>query len=277
MIDILRHKATPPADLVGIIQYVRARWRAKLAVRGAVQVIAISIAVFFAPHTGCSGAVQPDVDCRSRLFLVGALAASVYFFLVKPLRRRVTDDQVALYLEEKEPSLQTMLVSAVESEPHGPGVGIDSLVASSSSRRSRSAVRSRTSVVQERSDPQQRAIFAAVGPARCCWSRWGRHSSVTRCRRCCSSRAGRSGRAHKIAVTPGNVGAEGRRSDGEGHPQRIHRDDVRMVRRDPTSTSFERQPLVRQEGGGYEGILLASRVRRSISSRPRVCVRPPSR
>jgi len=48
MIDILRPAATPPSDLVGIIQYVRARWRAKLAVRGAVRVIAISIAVFFA-------------------------------------------------------------------------------------------------------------------------------------------------------------------------------------------------------------------------------------
>ena len=45
--------------------------------------------------------------------------ASVYYFLVRPLRRRVTDEQVALYLEEHEPSLQATLVSAVEASREG--------------------------------------------------------------------------------------------------------------------------------------------------------------
>src|SRR5205823_9843006 len=55
----------------------------------------------------------------ARLVLAASIVFSVYFLLVKPLRRKVTDDQVALYLEEKEPSLQTMLISAVESSREG--------------------------------------------------------------------------------------------------------------------------------------------------------------
>ena len=50
----------------------------------------------------------------ARILLASAVIASVFYFLVRPLRRRVTDEQVALYLEEHEPSLQARLVSAVE-------------------------------------------------------------------------------------------------------------------------------------------------------------------
>ena len=43
----------------------------------------------------------------------------LYWFLSVPLRRRVTDEQVALYLEEHEPSLQATLLSAVEASQSG--------------------------------------------------------------------------------------------------------------------------------------------------------------
>ena len=42
------------------------------------------------------------------------LVALGWFFFVRPLGRRVSDQQVALYLEEHEPSLQEMLLSAVD-------------------------------------------------------------------------------------------------------------------------------------------------------------------
>ena len=38
MFEFLRRVSTPPSDLMGIIHYVRGRWRAKLAVKGAVPV-----------------------------------------------------------------------------------------------------------------------------------------------------------------------------------------------------------------------------------------------
>jgi hypothetical protein len=42
------------------------------------------------------------------------LALSTYFFLIRPLLRRVTNNQVALYLEENEPSLEHSVVSALD-------------------------------------------------------------------------------------------------------------------------------------------------------------------
>src|SRR5882672_11105143 len=120
MLEFLRRVSTPPTDLMGIIHYVRARWRTKLAVKGAVRLIAVSVAIFFALAYGMQWArFSPLSILGSRILLAVALVTSTYFFLVKPLRRRVTDEQVALYLEEKEPSLQTMLVSAVESSREG--------------------------------------------------------------------------------------------------------------------------------------------------------------
>ena len=113
MLEFLR-RSSPPSDLIGIVRYVRARWRAKLAVKGAVRVIAISVAIFFALAYGMQWARFSAPSILASRFLLGAgLLASIYFFLVRPLRRQVTDEQVALYLEEKEPSLQTMLVSAM--------------------------------------------------------------------------------------------------------------------------------------------------------------------
>ena len=47
MIEYLRRHSTPPSDLLGIIGYVRGRWRMKLAVRGAVRVLAIAVVAGF--------------------------------------------------------------------------------------------------------------------------------------------------------------------------------------------------------------------------------------
>ena len=49
-----------------------------------------------------------------RIAVFSAFALLVAFWLVRPLRRRVTDLQVALYVEEHEPSLQAAILSAVD-------------------------------------------------------------------------------------------------------------------------------------------------------------------
>ena len=46
-----------------------------------------------------------------------------YALLVRPLMRRVTDEQVALYLEEHEPSLDAVIISAIENGGSGSGLG----------------------------------------------------------------------------------------------------------------------------------------------------------
>ena len=114
-------RAVPSSsDLLAIIGQVRRRWRMKLAVRGAVVVLLTGAVVFFAAAYGLQWARFSGTSIiAARVFLALALAASAGWFLVRPLRRRVTDEQVALYLEEHEPSLQATLVSAVESAHSG--------------------------------------------------------------------------------------------------------------------------------------------------------------
>ena len=56
-----------------------------------------------------------------RIAVFPRLAALVALWFVRPLRRRVTDMQVALYVEEHEPSLQAAILSAVDIGAHRLG------------------------------------------------------------------------------------------------------------------------------------------------------------
>ena len=120
MLEYLRRRSTPPTDLVGIIAHVRTRWRLKLALRGALYVLGVAFALFLiAAYAMETVRFTGASIIASRVVLAVALAMSVFWFLVRPLRRKVSDEQVALYLEEHEPSLQAMLLSAVEASRGG--------------------------------------------------------------------------------------------------------------------------------------------------------------
>src|SRR5688572_25670087 len=104
-----------PTTLHEIIDDVRSRWRWKLGLRGVAQVLAVALGLFLLAAYGMEWAkFSPASIIAARVVFAVALLASLYFFLLLPLRRKVTDEQVALYLEEHEPSLQTTLLSAVE-------------------------------------------------------------------------------------------------------------------------------------------------------------------
>ena len=129
MLEYLRSRNTPPTDLVGIISHVRTRWRMKLALRGAVSVLGVAFALFLiAAYAMETVRFTGASIIASRVVLAVAFAVSVFWFLVRPLRRKVTDEQVALYLEEHEPSLQATLLSAVEASRGGSGAESDVLV-----------------------------------------------------------------------------------------------------------------------------------------------------
>src|SRR5919107_635062 len=99
MLDLLRRRSTPPASLLDIIGDVRRRWRLKLAIRGAARVAAIAFVLLLIAAFGMEWARFNSVSIvASRVLLVVALLASIVWFVVRPLRRRVTDEQVALYL-----------------------------------------------------------------------------------------------------------------------------------------------------------------------------------
>jgi hypothetical protein len=113
MLDNLRRSSTPPHDLFGIIAHVRNRWRMKLALRGAVALLAAAFGLFVLAAYGLEAVKFTTTSIIiARVALVVGLIAAVLWFVVRPLRRQVTDEQVALYLEEHEPALQATLLSA---------------------------------------------------------------------------------------------------------------------------------------------------------------------
>jgi hypothetical protein len=102
-------------ELRRVIRGVRRRWRAKVGLRGAAIVTAAGLLAF----AGSAYAMdhfryEPWAVTSFRLFAYVALLALATRFLVLPLWGRVSDERVALYLEENEPSLQAAVLSAVE-------------------------------------------------------------------------------------------------------------------------------------------------------------------
>ena len=112
------------AKLLDVIQQVRRRWRMKLALRGAVGVAALGLLVFLVSARALEAArFTPQAIITFRIVLAAVIAGLVAYLLVRPLLRRVRDDQVAMYLEEHEPTLQASIISAIEaardsSTPH---------------------------------------------------------------------------------------------------------------------------------------------------------------
>ena len=120
MLEHLRRRSPSSNTLLGIISEVRSRWRFKLLMRGVVCMAGIAFALFLLAASGLEWArFSPASVLAGRVGIVGVLAACAWWFLVRPLRRQVSDEQVAMYLEEHEPSLQETLISAVEASRQG--------------------------------------------------------------------------------------------------------------------------------------------------------------
>jgi hypothetical protein len=88
----------------------------KLALRGAVIVVAGTLLALMSSAAGLEALKFTAASIITfRVLALLIFGGLVYLGLVKPMRRRVTDSQVALYLEECDPSLQAAILSAVES------------------------------------------------------------------------------------------------------------------------------------------------------------------
>jgi len=104
-----------PTDLVGAIHQIRRRWRYKLMLRGAVGVLGLGAAALALSAWGLeSWRFSPASIITFRVLIAIAFASLLGWFIVRPLLWRVSDEQVALYLEEHEPSLQAEIISAIE-------------------------------------------------------------------------------------------------------------------------------------------------------------------
>ena len=114
-------------QLLDVVRDVRRRWRSRQLLQGGAIVLAAGFAVFFASTFGIDRLrFDSTAVLVFRIVLWVTLLALVGWFLVRPLLRRVSDEQVALYLEEHEPTLRSAFMSAVETVKDGEKpVGLD--------------------------------------------------------------------------------------------------------------------------------------------------------
>ena len=107
-------------DLVRVVRHVRGRWRLKIAMRGSAIVLGAGTLAFLLSAYGLEYfRFSPSAVISFRVLTYVVLAGLAAMFLLRPLLRRVSDEQVALYLEEHEPSLQAAVLSALEAGKEG--------------------------------------------------------------------------------------------------------------------------------------------------------------
>src|SRR5262252_8527667 len=108
------------SELLDVIRRVRNRWRLKLALRGAVVVVAGTVLALLLFASGLESLrFSAPAIIGFRIVTVVVFVGLLMYGLVWPLRRRVTDAQVAMYLEECDPTLESAIISAVEATANG--------------------------------------------------------------------------------------------------------------------------------------------------------------
>ena len=114
-------------EILRVIRQVRNRWRLRIALRGFAVVIAALLGTLVVSAWGLEVyRFTPAAIITFRIVTYGALLGFGWWFFVRPLLRHVSDEQVALYLEEHEPSLQAAVLSAVEETRKGDrAAGLD--------------------------------------------------------------------------------------------------------------------------------------------------------
>jgi len=112
----------PSEQLIGVVRGVRNRYRTKRALRGAAITIAVSWAILaLSAYVMNASRYSEGVILGTRIVSLLAIVAVALWFIVRPLRPKFDDDQVALYLEEHENSLKASVITAVEMQRPGAG------------------------------------------------------------------------------------------------------------------------------------------------------------
>src|SRR6187401_739410 len=118
-------------ELVDVIRQVRKRWRTRMLLRGGIIIVVGALAAIAIASLGLQTykfSPQSVTGFRIGVFTVFALLIAAW--LVRPMRKRASDLQVALYVEEHEPQLQASILAAVDlgSSADVPAVIVDKLV-----------------------------------------------------------------------------------------------------------------------------------------------------
>lgn len=249
-------------ELLTIIRGVRRRWRMKLALRGAAASLAVFVVALLAGAYALEAArFSAGMLVTLRILIPVVLAALVGWFMVRPLRRQVSDEQVALYLEEHEPSLEASIISAVQAT--GPSASsdeplshalVDRLVESALDKCATSGVDVR---IEQRPVRRYGLVIAATVVAATTAVLFG----PGYLRAALSALFDVSGSAeaavpYRIDVTPGDL------TIPKGADQAVtarllgfSTDDASLMVRTTDATAFERLPLVSGDNDVFEGML----------------------
>ena len=96
-------------EILDAIRQVRNRWRLRVALRGIAVLVAASLGTLLVSSYGLELLrFSPNAIVGFRVLTYLALLVSGWWFFIRPISRRVSDERVALYLEEHEPSLQAL-------------------------------------------------------------------------------------------------------------------------------------------------------------------------
>lgn len=118
------HDSSERDKLLHVIRQVRGRWRWRVVLRSLTVLLGAAVITVLAAAWGLERwRFRPEAIVAFRVVTYLALVGLGWFFLIRPLARRVTDLQVALYLEEHEPSLEALLLSAVDGSLRQPSEG----------------------------------------------------------------------------------------------------------------------------------------------------------
>ncbi len=111
-------------SLLSRVRMVRRKWRMQALVRGVSLLLAATVALLVLGVWGADlFGFKPAAVWAMRVIIGGSTLYIAYRFFVAPLLRRVSDVQVAQYIEEHYPQLQDRLVTAVELGEQGKESG----------------------------------------------------------------------------------------------------------------------------------------------------------
>src|SRR5690349_19531496 len=246
-------------QLLATIRQVRRRWRTKLLVRGAAATAACGAAALVLAAWGLQWMrFTPESILFFRIAIGIVFCALAYLLLARPLVRRVSDEQVALYLEEHEPSLEAAIISAIEAD--GPNVGLQSPALAR--RLIESAIEKVRAIEDGRRVEREsmrryagtlRAVVSLAAAAFLFGPAYMRHALSALL---VISRSVEAAAPYRIEVKPGHATVP-RGADQAISAQLLgfQADQASlMIRRSPTA-DFERLPLIRGDKGDYEATL----------------------
>jgi hypothetical protein len=247
------------SDVAGVIREVRTRWRRKLLVRGGLQLLIGGAVLLIAAGFALEALrFTPTAILGFRIGTIAAILGLAAWTLGRPLLRQVSDEQVALYLEEHEPSLNTLLLSAMSAErngnpqDHSPQL-VQKLVeeaivrcqAIDDGRGIEQPLVRRYGLMAAAAFAFALAVFT-LGPA---YLRQGLSAMF-------SWASVEAAAPYRVSITPGN-GTVPRGSDQTftASLSGFTADDAVLLVRKGDATSFERVPMLKGDNGTFEAMI----------------------